>query len=95
MEEKRCPVFVNGKECGLPLTQIDREGKTTARFDLATLECSQGHRSHFLRELSTSPTEHMGKRINEPARNYGETHDPKLREELNRLSRDPGKMEKN
>lgn len=44
MEDKRCAVFVDGKECGFPLTQVDRE----VRYDLATYVCSLGHRSYFL-----------------------------------------------
>ena len=44
MEDKRCPVFVDGKECGLPLTQIDREG----RFESGTYKCDLGHRSYWV-----------------------------------------------
>ena len=40
MEDKRCPVFVDGKECGRELTEVDREAKKIARYDLATYECS-------------------------------------------------------
>jgi hypothetical protein len=46
MEYKRCPVFVDGKECSLPLIQIDHE----VRFNLVTYKCDLGHRSwvfHF------------------------------------------------
>ena len=50
MEDKRCPVFVDGKECGLPLTLVDLEEKKIARYDLATYECSLGHRTYFLTE---------------------------------------------
>jgi len=40
MEDKKCAVFVDGKECGLPLTRVDLEGEKIARYDLATYECS-------------------------------------------------------
>jgi hypothetical protein len=49
-EDKRCPVFVDGKECGRPLTLVDLEDKKIARYDLATYECSLGHRTYFLIE---------------------------------------------
>jgi hypothetical protein len=39
MEDKRCPVFVDGKECGLPLTRVDLEVEKIARYDLATYQC--------------------------------------------------------
>jgi hypothetical protein len=50
MEDKRCPVFVDGKECGLPLILVNLEGKKIARYDLGIYECSLGHRSYFLLE---------------------------------------------
>ena len=50
MEHKSCPVFVDGKECDRPLTLVDLEGKKIARYDLATYQCSLGHRSYFLLE---------------------------------------------
>jgi hypothetical protein len=50
MEQKSCPVFVDGRECGLELTEIDLEGKKIARYDLATYQCSLGHRTYFLLE---------------------------------------------
>jgi len=53
MEDKKCPVFVHGKECGRPLTLIDLEGEKIARYDLATYECSLGHRSYILLEPKT------------------------------------------
>ncbi len=37
MEEKKCHVLVEGKECGLPLTKIDWE------TDLGIFECALGH----------------------------------------------------
>ena len=53
MEHKSCPVFVDGKECDRPLTLVDLEGKKIARYDLATYECSLGHRSYILLEPKT------------------------------------------
>ena len=50
MEHKSCSVFVDGEECGHPLTLVDLEGKKIARYDLATYECSLGHRTYFLTE---------------------------------------------
>jgi len=50
MEDKRCEVFLDGKECGLPLTLVDLEGKKVARYDLATYECGLRHRTYFLLE---------------------------------------------
>jgi hypothetical protein len=47
---QNCPVFVEGKECGLPLAQVDREAEKIARYDLATYQCGLGHRSYFLHE---------------------------------------------
>ncbi len=46
----KCPVFVDDKECGRELTEVDREGKKIARYDLATYECNLRHRTYFLRE---------------------------------------------
>ncbi len=40
MEEKKCHVLVDGKECGLPLTKIDWE------TDLGIFECALGHYSY-------------------------------------------------
>jgi len=37
MEDKRCPVFVDGKECGRELTEVDREAKKIARYDLGSM----------------------------------------------------------
>ena len=50
MEDKRCPVFVDGKECGRPLTRVDLEAEKIARYDLATYQCSLSHRSYILLE---------------------------------------------
>jgi len=46
-------VVVDGKECGRPLTLVDLEGEKIARYDLATYECSLGHRSYILLEPKT------------------------------------------
>jgi len=37
MEDKRCPAFVDGKEDGGELTDVDREGKKIARYDLRSM----------------------------------------------------------
>ena len=50
MEHKSCSVFVDGEECGHPLTLVDLEGKKIARYDLATYECGLGHRTYSLLE---------------------------------------------
>jgi len=47
---QNCPVFVEGKECGLPLAPVNCEAKKIARYDLVTSECGLGHRSYFLQE---------------------------------------------
>jgi hypothetical protein len=52
MEDKMCPVFLDGKECGFPLTPVDLEAEKIGS-DLATYECGLGHRSYFLREPKT------------------------------------------
>jgi hypothetical protein len=41
MEEKKCPVLVDGEECGLTLTKIDWE------TDLGIYECALEHYSYF------------------------------------------------
>jgi len=55
MEDKRCPVFVDGKECGRELTEVGREAKKIARYDLGIYECSLGHRSYKLLEPRSKP----------------------------------------
>lgn len=40
MEEKRCLVLVEGKECGLPVTPVDKESNM--------YQCPRGHRSFFV-----------------------------------------------
>jgi hypothetical protein len=47
---QNCLVFVDGKECGLPLAQVDCEAEKIARYDLATYQCGLGHRSYCLQE---------------------------------------------
>ena len=49
-EMQNCLVFVEGKECGLPLAQVDCEAQKIARYDLVTCECGLGHHSYFLLE---------------------------------------------
>jgi hypothetical protein len=44
MENKKCPVLVNGQECGLELILIDQEIET----EIGTYECPLGHRAHVL-----------------------------------------------
>jgi hypothetical protein len=50
MEDKRCPVFVDGKECGLPVTLLDLQPGKIARYDLVTYQCTLGHHSYALLE---------------------------------------------
>jgi hypothetical protein len=54
MQPKRCPVFVDGKECGRELTEVDLEAKELTRYDLVVCECSLGHRSYFFERAKTS-----------------------------------------
>jgi hypothetical protein len=44
MENRKCPVLVNGKECGLELIMVDQEIET----ETGTYECSLGHRTNVL-----------------------------------------------
>jgi hypothetical protein len=100
MEDKRCAVFVDGKECGRPLTRVDLEAEKIARYDLATYQCSLGHRSYILLEprLKARPSdmarEGIEQKMNELARKYVETRDPEIREEIYRLGGELEKMEK-
>ena len=92
-------MFVNGKECGLPLTPLDREAKRIARYDLATYECGLGHRTYFLLEPKRSrgsipEEEGIQKRIDELTRKYVETRDPKIREEIYKLGRELEELER-
>ena len=50
MEDKKCPTFVDGEECGHPLIRVDLEAHKIARYDLATYECNLRHRTYFLLE---------------------------------------------
>jgi hypothetical protein len=54
MEDKRCPVFVDGKRCDLPLILIEGEVEKIAIYEVATYKCSRGHRSYFLNEPGLS-----------------------------------------
>ena len=49
MEPMRCPVFVDGKECGRELIEVSLDAKLIVS-DLVVCECSLGHRTFFLRE---------------------------------------------
>jgi hypothetical protein len=55
MDDRKCPVFVDGKECDLPLILVDREAEKIARYDLATYQCGLGHRSYLLHEPKDPP----------------------------------------
>ena len=55
MVDRKCPVFVDGIECDLPLTQVDCEAEKIARYDLAAYQCPLGHRSYFLNEPKGQP----------------------------------------
>ena len=37
VEDKKCPVFADGEECGHPLLRVDLEAQKIARYDLAFL----------------------------------------------------------
>ena len=57
MEDKRCLVLVDGKECGLPLSRIDREAEKIARYDSSRhINAAWAIRSYFLQE----PNWHAG-----------------------------------
>jgi hypothetical protein len=45
------------KECGRELTEVNREAKKIARYDLGIYECSLGHRSYFLLEPKSKATD--------------------------------------
>jgi hypothetical protein len=99
MQPQRCPVFVDGKECGRELTRVDLEAEKIARYDLATYQCSLGHRSYKLLEPrskarpSDMAREAIEQKMDELARKYVETRDPKIREEIYRLGRELEKLE--
>jgi transcription elongation factor Elf1 len=44
MENRRCPVLVDGKECGRTLILVERDIDTATEI----YECPQGHRKHVL-----------------------------------------------
>jgi hypothetical protein len=44
MENRKCPVLVNGKECGLELILTDQDVET----GIGTYECALGHRTNVL-----------------------------------------------
>jgi hypothetical protein len=44
MENRKCPVLVNGGECGLELVLIDQDIDT----EIGTYECPRGHRTNVL-----------------------------------------------
>ena len=89
-ENKRCPVFVDGKECGRELTEVEVEAKKLARYDLVTYKYSLAHRSNFVLEPkpSSDSREEREKRMDELTRKYVEIRDPEIREELYRLGRE-------
>jgi hypothetical protein len=93
MEPLRCPVFVDGRECDLPLTPVDLEAEKIARDDLVIYECGLGHRTHFVLEPkskarpSDTTREEIRQRMGKLAREFVETHDPEIREEIYRLAR--------
>jgi hypothetical protein len=69
MEDKKCSVFVNGQECGHPLIRVDLEAKKIARYDLATDQCSLGHRSYILLEPQSKgrPSDMTGEELRKTA----------------------------
>ena len=93
-------MFVDGKECGRELTRVDLEAEKIARYDLATYQCSLGHRSYILLEPrskarpSDVAREEIEQKMDELTRKYTETRDPEIREEIYRLGRQLEKMEK-
>ena len=46
MEAKRCPVFVDGTECGLLFTLLDGEAEKLLLQNVTAYECAPGHRFH-------------------------------------------------
>jgi len=100
MEHKSCPVFVDGKECDRPLTRVDLEAEKIARYDLATYQCSLGHRSYILLEPrskarpSDMAREKIEQMMGELTRKHVDTRDPEIRKEIYRLGGELEKMEK-
>jgi hypothetical protein len=100
MQPKRCPVFVDGKEYGRELTRVDLETEKIARYDLATYQCSLGHRSYILLEPRSKARPHdmaregIEQKMNELARRYVRLATRKFRKEIYRLGGELEKMEK-
>ncbi len=98
--DARCLMFVDGKECGGPLTRVDLEAEKIARYDLATYQCSLGHRSYILHEprskarSSDMACEGIVQMMGELTRKYVETRDPEIREEICSLADHLWEMEK-
>jgi hypothetical protein len=90
MKDKRCPVFVDGKACGLPLTRSDQGLEL---YTLATYECGLGHRLYYLPEPKQSCDE-IKKRMFELVHKYAETYDPAIIKELYQFACVLEKMEK-
>jgi hypothetical protein len=44
MESRKCPVLVNGEECGLELILVDEDIEN----EIGTYECPRGHRTNVL-----------------------------------------------
>jgi hypothetical protein len=76
------------------LTRVKLEAEKIARYDLATHQCSLGHRSYILLEprSKTRPSdiarENIEQKMDELTRKYTETRDPEIREEIYRLGRE-------
>ena len=100
MEDKRCPVFVDGKDCGLPADPSRSRSRKIARYDLATYQCGLGHRSYFLLEPrskakpSDRAREEIERKIDELTRKYVETREPEIREAIYELAKQLEEMEK-
>jgi hypothetical protein len=96
--DARCLVFVDGKECGGPLTRVDLEGKI-ARYDLATYQCSLVIARILFEPRSKARPSDMAcegivEMMGELTRKYVETRDPEIRKEIYRLGGELQKMEK-
>ena len=90
----------DGEECGHPLIRVDIEAQKVARYDLATYQCSLGHRSYILFEpqsksrLSDVACKEIEQEMNELTRKYTESRNPEIREEIYRLGRELEKRKK-
>ena len=93
-------MFVDGKECGRELTRVDLEAEKIARYDLATYQCSLGHRSYILLEPrskarpSDMAREKIEQMMGELTRKHVDTRDPEIRKEIYRLGGELEKTEK-